>query len=233
MPGVARCGGNPRLWFQATPRPPRHARSVRAAAAAPRGRWSLCGPHALDDAPAARRGPAPADGRGPRGGAGAPLSQAIAEVDAIIRDSRTAAFESGMFPARTAAGPKPVIRPGGPVSRVASARREAGPSAPRGYVGIVPDQAGDVISGGRDPDRRPAGPAGPWPARRRSGCGAHSRLDHFHLTLGGPGRSPHRTPQRSPSAAALVARRCCTARPGGRAARRAPCCSSGGSNCGS
>ena len=29
------------------------------------------------------------------------LSQAVAEVDAIIRDTRTAAFESGMFPART------------------------------------------------------------------------------------------------------------------------------------
>jgi hypothetical protein len=29
------------------------------------------------------------------------LSQAIAEVDAIIRDTRTAAFESGMFPTRT------------------------------------------------------------------------------------------------------------------------------------
>ena len=29
------------------------------------------------------------------------LSQAVAEVDAIIRDTRTAAFESGTFPART------------------------------------------------------------------------------------------------------------------------------------
>jgi anti-anti-sigma factor len=29
------------------------------------------------------------------------LTQAVAEVDAIIRDTRTAAFESGMFPART------------------------------------------------------------------------------------------------------------------------------------
>ena len=67
-----------------------------------RGRWPLCGPHARDDAPTARRGPAPADGRGPRGGALARrLSQAVAEVDAIIRDTRTAAFESGMFPART------------------------------------------------------------------------------------------------------------------------------------
>ena len=32
------------------------------------------------------------------------LSQAVAEVDAIIRDTRTAAFESGMFPAK-AGGP--------------------------------------------------------------------------------------------------------------------------------
>ena len=74
----------------------------------------------------------------------------------------------------------------------------------------MPDEpAADVISGGRDPDRRPAGPAlpaGPW--RRLAVVAAAVLIAGwitFHLTLGGPGRPPHRTPQGSPSAAALLA----------------------------
>ena len=72
-----------------------------------------------------------------------------------------------------------------------------------GYVGLVPDEpAVDVISGGRDPDRRSAAR---W--RRLAGVTAAALIAGgiaFHLILGGSGHPPRKA-QGSPPSVALAA----------------------------
>ena len=74
----------------------------------------------------------------------------------------------------------------------------------REYVDSVPDeQAPDVISGGRDPDRRPAAP---W--RLLAGATAVALVAAaiaYHVIAGGSGRPPQHKAQGPPSSVALAA----------------------------
>ena len=74
----------------------------------------------------------------------------------------------------------------------------------------------------------------PW--RRLAGVAAAVLIAGwitFHLTLGGPGRPPHRTPQGSPSAAALVAPAMLHGTPWRPGSAPGTVLFLGGSNCGS
>ena len=81
---------------------------------------------------------------------------------------------------------------------------QAQPAQPREYVDSVPDeQASDVISGGRDPDRRPAAP---WrPLVGATAVVLVAGVIAFRLITGGSGHpAPHKTPG-SPSSVTLAA----------------------------